>query len=323
MTWRISIFIMVLIGLASCKEKKQEETPVVVVEAPVKPATYTSLDHLIEAEELKEILHEPTVKIVHFGREKQYKEGHIEGALNVWRTDITDASYPYGGMMCSKNQLENLLSSKGIQTNDLIVVYDHVASCDAARFWWVLENYGFQNIKILNGGIDSWSAIGEKRTRETPIVAKSNFKLPQETPLTSYVDKEEMVALIDREIPPVILDTRTLNEYTGLRRKKGAKRGGRIPGSTFMDWANAVNHSGDKKFKSYKDLEAMYAGIIHNKEEPVIAYCHSGVRSAHTTFVLTELLGYKNVRNYDGSWTEWSQFKEYAKERDSITTILQ
>jgi thiosulfate/3-mercaptopyruvate sulfurtransferase len=121
----------------------------------------------------------------------------------------------------------------------------------------------------------------------------------------------------------LIVDSRSDDEFTGKRQKEGATKGGRIPNSKSIDWAKAVNYNGDKKLKSEVDLEKIYAELGASKNDTIIAYCHSGVRSAHTTFVLTQLLGYKNVKNYDGSWTEWSQFDDLPSVQDSITTIIE
>ena len=164
--------------------------------------------------------------------------------------------------------------------------------------------------------------MGGELTTEATITQASEFKLPEISPMSLYVSKEEMLIFVNEINAPVIFDTRTVNEYSGAQQKSGAKTAGRIPGSLLMDWANCVNYSGDKKFKSIKELEKIYAQVIPDKNQAVVAYCHSGVRSAHTTFVLTELLGYKNVKNYDGSWTEWSHFENYPKTKDSLTTIF-
>ncbi|MEP0266076.1 rhodanese-like domain-containing protein [Dokdonia sp.] len=322
MNWKTSIFLSTILVFISCKEMSKDATIDLNKEIAIESITYVNTDHIIEANELKDLMGIPNIKIVHFGREKQYKEGHIKSAINIWRTDIEDASYPYKGMMCSKSQLEKLFSSRGIRNEDTLIIYDHVASCDAARLWWILENYGFHNVRILNGGINGWNDIDGKLTTEITPIKESNFTLPDVSPMTFYVNKEQVLSAVNDKTPPLILDTRTVNEYTGVRQKKGANSGGRIPGSILMNWADCVNYESDKKFKDYIALATMYDSIIPNKEQLVIAYCHSGVRSAHTTFVLTELLGYKNVKNYDGSWTEWSQFENYPKKKDSITTIL-
>ncbi len=322
MIWKTSFFVTMLLALVSCQNTSHKSTQAQESDPAVKENDYYSVAHIIEARELQEVLNEPNIKVVHFGREKEYNQGHIEGSVQIWRSDIEDASYPYKGMMCSKSQLEELFGAKGIENSDTVIVYDNVASCDAARLWWVLKNYGFDNVKILNGGLSAWTEAGGILTKEQTIVEPAEFKLPEESPMSLYVNKEQMLAFVGGDNPPVIFDTRTQNEFTGVQQKSGAKSAGRIPGSLLMDWADCVNYSGDKKFKGVEALEKIYSAVIPDKEQAVVAYCHSGVRSAHTTFVLTELLGYKNVKNYDGSWTEWSNFENYPKKKDSITTIF-
>ena len=323
MNWKINILIAICVMFFSCNSKEKKSTiPQQVDKVIEERGTYFNTKHIIEANELKIIIGTPNVKVVHFSRPAKYKEGHIAGSVNIWRTDIEATSYPYKGMMSTKEQLETLFSRLGINTDDTLIIYDAVASCDAARLWWVLDNYGFKNVRILNGGIDAWVNEAGKLTTNETIVETTNFVLPKEYAGSLYITKEEMLHEVSGNSTSVILDTRTTDEFTGKRQKKGAKSGGRIPGSRLMDWANCMNYNGDKKFKEYTKLAAMYESIISDKDQLVISYCHSGVRSAHTAFVLTELLGYKNVKNYDGSWTEWSHFEDYPKEKDSITTLL-
>lgn len=135
-----------------------------------------------------------------------------------------------------------------------------------------------------------------------------------------YISLEGTQGAMDRNT--LILDTRSVDEFSGKRMKKGASKGGRIPGSRHIDWSEAVNYAGDKKFKSTKELNAIYGKLSADKGDTIIVYCHSGVRSAHTTFVLTQLLNYTTVKNFEGSWTEWSYFDELAYEQDSITTLI-
>ena len=322
MIWKTSTYIVIALIFFSCQEKSSQKSKSDESVSLHQNTDYSGSAHIIEAQELQLSQKYPNTKVVHFGREKEYNQGHIEGSVQIWRSDIEDASYPYKGMMCSKSQLEELFGAKGIENSDTVIVYDNVASCDAARLWWVLKNYGFDNVKILNGGLSAWTEAGGILTKEQTIVEPAEFKLPEESPMSLYVNKEQMLAFVGGDNPPVIFDTRTQNEFTGVHQKSGAKSAGRIPGSLLMDWADCVNYSGDKKFKGVEALEKIYSAVIPDKEQAVVAYCHSGVRSAHTTFVLTELLGYKNVKNYDGSWTEWSNFENYPKKKDSITTIF-
>jgi thiosulfate/3-mercaptopyruvate sulfurtransferase len=131
-----------------------------------------------------------------------------------------------------------------------------------------------------------------------------------------FVSKEDIQkALSDKT---VILDTRTQDEFSGKTQKKGASKAGRIPGSIHIDWADAIHFDGDQRLKSKHELDSIYGSLHISKDTPIIVYCHSGVRSAHTTFVLTQLLGYTHVKNYDGSWTEWSYFDELPIEKDSL-----
>jgi thiosulfate/3-mercaptopyruvate sulfurtransferase len=119
----------------------------------------------------------------------------------------------------------------------------------------------------------------------------------------------------------IVLDTRTIDEFSGKLRKKGATKAGTIPNSIHIDWAETINHNGKKRIKSIQDLENIYSKLHIKKDDPIIVYYHSGARSTHTTFVITQLLGYKNVKNYDCSWTKWSYFNDLPFESNSIKVI--
>lgn len=221
--------------------------------------------------------------------------------------------------MASKEQLEKLFSTKGISNDDLLVVYDDNGLCDAARFWWVLQHYNYTNIRLLNKTYSDWIATKGSFVSETTKTTPTHFTFKASPNLRLHISKEELQKTLHTNT--IILDTRSHDEFSGKRQKKGAAKAGRIPNSILMDWATAINFHTDKKIKSIEELDRIYSPIIPSKETPIIVYCHSGVRSSHTTFVLTQLLGYKNVKNYDGSWTEWSNFA-LPFERDSITTIV-
>ena len=314
MSWKISLIIF-FIGFLGCKEKPLQEN---IVED--EKTEISSNPYLIEVDELQKIRKDPQIKIIDFRKPGIYSEEHIKGALNIWRPDIEDSSYPYKGMMAGSENIEILFGNLGISNTNTIVVYDDNGMCDAARLWWVLQNYDFKNVRLLNGGLKAWKTIDGEVSPEFPEIQKTSFKLSESPSMRYYISKENMAAAMNSQA--IILDTRTDDEYSGKRHKKGAAKGGRIPKSILMDWSNAVNYDGDKKMKSVADLKKIYEALIPSKEDTVIVYCHSGVRSAHTTFVLTQLLGYKNVKNYDGSWTEWSHFEDLIIEQDSTTTII-
>ena len=305
MNWKISIIGLILV-VAACKQNKPEQL------------TAVSSKYLIEADGLMALAKQENTRILDFRKKEVYDKEHIRGALNIWRTDIEDSTFAYNGMMASPAQIETLFTNLGIKTDDVLVIYDDNGLCDASRLWWVLQNYNYTNVKLLHGGFNAWKAIGGKLTNETPVVEKSEFKLTQNPSMSYNVSKGQVEASVKNKV--VILDTRTADEYAGNVKKEGAAKAGRIPNSVHIDWAEAINYGGDQRFKSIEELEEIYSKLNVAKEDPIIVYCHSGVRSAHTSFVLTQLLGYKNVKNYDGSWTEWSYFNDLPFETDSITT---
>ena len=306
MNWRISIMLFLLI-ISACKHEKANDLEKV-------EATY-----LIEANELKVVAQQPNIKIIDFRKKEIYENEHIVGALNIWRTDIEDTSYPYSGIMASKTQIESLFGQLGITTDDTIIVYDDNGLCEASRLWWILQNYDFKNIKLLHGGISEWKSNNGQVTTQIPKVNTVVFKLTKHPKMLYYVSKEQVSDALNSNV--VILDTRTSDEFSGKRQKKGATKAGRIPNSIHVDWAETINYNGNKHLKSLKELETIYSQLNIKKNDSIIVYCHSGVRSAHTAFVLTQLLGYKHVKNYDGSWTEWSYFNDLPIKKDSITLI--
>ncbi|WP_299336389.1 sulfurtransferase [uncultured Psychroserpens sp.] len=315
MSWKINVLFLVVFVLFGCKDKEVEQMPVVK-----KEPNEMSHSYLVEVDELSKLVGKPDIKIIDFRKPEFYLDEHIPGALNIWRTDIEDLSYPYKGIMISKEQLEVLFSNLGIKNSDTIIIYDDNGLCDSSRLWWILQNYDFTGVKLFHGGFKAWKENNGEVTSELPKIVQTVFKLPEYSSMKYYVSKADMVeALYGKTI---LLDTRTDDEFSGKRQKSGAAKGGRIPNSKWIDWSSAIDYHGDLMIKPYDELDRIYKQLA-SKNDTIIVYCHSGVRSAHTTFILTQLLGYKNVRNYDGSWTEWSYFEDLPFEQDSITTIKQ
>lgn len=313
MYWKINIALSLII-LFGCTQQETNES----VEYVTSAKTFQT-DYLIEVDAFKPKVKNPFIKIIDFRKKENYDQEHIEGALHLWRNVIEDSSFPYGGMMASKTQIENLFSSLGINNTVTLVVYDDNGLCNATRLWWLLQNYDFTNVKFLHGGIEAWKNGGGIVTIEIPVVTKTSFKLNDSTSMKYYISKEKMQQKVADNA--VVLDTRSADKFSGKRQKKGAAKAWRIPNSINIDWAQAIDYNGDRKFKSFEALATIYDGIAKSKDEPIAVYCHSGVRSAHTTFVLTQLLGYTNVKNYDGSWSEWSYFDDLEFKKDTITTI--
>ena len=234
-----------------------------------------------------------------------YETGHIPGAVKVdWHTELND---PVTRDYVDGEGFAALMSAKGISRDDTIVVYGDKSNWWAAYALWVFTLFGHKDVRLMDGGRAKWQAEGREMTTDKPQ------PVPSEYPV---VERDDSV--IRAFLPEVrdslgdlpLIDVRSPEEYTGERThmpaypEEGALRGGHIPGAKSMPWGKAANEDGT--FKSAAELKELYteqAGLGASNE--VIAYCRIGERSSHTWFVLKHLLGYENVRNYDGSWTEW------------------
>ncbi len=289
-----------------------------------RPASHPLSSHnpLIELDELLTCDLSKGYVLIDFRAPNAYAEGHIEEAVNIWRPEIENKNEPYSGILPTKVQLEKVFSKKGIQPTDTLIIYDDNGSCEATRLWWVLQQYGFNQTRVLNGGLKAYLQHGPPLSKETPKRNASHFILKGEF-MEQYIGREELLGLLDANTPLRLVDVRTPDEFNGKRQKKGAFKAGRISKSILFDWKNALDTNKEQHFLPLEELQKRYQKLTPNKEDLMVIYCHSGVRSAHTTFVLTQLLGYKNVKNYDGSWTEWSHFEKLPYEKDFETIIFE
>lgn len=272
---------------------------------------------LISVHEAKEILDlNSGIVLFELSKSAKYKSGHLPNALSIWRPDYeSKIDLFYSGMRATKGEMELFLSEKGVHSSDKIILYDTKGSCDALRLAWILRLYGHEDVQVINGGKVAWEKAGYALTKENPATTKSTkYQFIQQAKEINVVDLEELKKAIN-DPNVIILDTREPEEYLGQPYiakgklnawKKGAFTYGCIPSAVHLNWSEAVNLNGDHRFKCLKDLKHNFSksGITPDKE--ILVYCQSGVRSAHTSYVLKEILGYPNVRNYDGSWIEWS-----------------
>jgi thiosulfate/3-mercaptopyruvate sulfurtransferase len=313
MYWWIKFFIA-SITIVACAPTPTEQDKV-----PVTSETIPTSAYLVEASALMQAPINPHIKFIDVRKKEEYDTLHINGAIHLGRSAIEDTSFPYRGVMASPTQLSELFSSMGIQNEDTLIIYDDNGLVEATRLWWILQNYDFKQVKLLHGGFTEWQALGGAISTDVPLMTPSQFYLTETPSMKYYVSKEKVQSATRSN--PLVLDTRSKDEFSGKRQKNGAAKAGRLPNSINIDWSESVNFHGSKRFKSIEELQAVYHAVLA-REDTIIVYCHSGVRSAHTSFVLTQLLGMEQVKNYDGSWAEWSYFDELSYVQDSITTLI-
>ncbi len=245
-----------------------------------------------------------------------YSEGHIPGAIGWnWQTQLCD---PIRRDIITKEALESLLSQSGIGNTSTIVLYGDNNNWFAAWAFWQLKMYGHNDVRLMNGGRKKWLAEGRELTQEIPAPKQGSYKVMSFNEMFRAFRKNIEGATDLSKLS--LVDVRSPDEFSGkILAPPGlpetCQRGGHIPGAKNIPWAQACNDDGT--FKSLQELQNLYAQKGVTPEKDVIAYCRIGERSSHTWFVLKYLLGYPNVKNYDGSWTEWGNLVGAPVERGS------
>jgi thiosulfate/3-mercaptopyruvate sulfurtransferase len=267
---------------------------------------YIHPEVLVDATWVEAHLHDPKVRLLEVDVDtKAYAEAHIPGAVGLnWQKELQDQLVR---APISPTNLEALLSSAGVSNDTTVVLYGDNNNWFAAWALWILKYYGHQDVRLLDGGRVKWLADKREITSEVPSYARTSYKTS--APNEAIRAFRDQVASKLGNAAATLVDVRSPGEYSGELLapanlpQEGAQRGGHIPGAANIPWGSAVREDGT--FKSAAELKALYEGkgVTANKE--VIAYCRIGERSSHTWFALHYLLGYPNVRNYDGSWTEW------------------
>jgi thiosulfate/3-mercaptopyruvate sulfurtransferase len=233
-----------------------------------------------------------------------YDTGHIPGALKVdWHTDLND---PVTRDYIDGARFAQVLGSRGIRRDTTVVIYGDKSNWWAAYALWVFTLFGHEDVRLLDGGRAKWVAEGREMTRDLPAPSAVDYPVVERNDAAIRAFRDDTLAHIGQPM----VDVRSPGEFSGELLhmpdypQEGAMRGGHIPGARSVPWARAANEDGT--FKSRADLEAIYlAEQGLTPSDDVVAYCRIGERSSHTWFVLTHLLGFDKVRNYDGSWTEW------------------
>ncbi len=269
---------------------------------------YAHPEALVSTQWLADHLTDPSIRIIESNEDiLLYSTGHIPGAVHIdWRADLNDQTIRD---YLQPEQFAGLCSRFGISPDTTCIFYGDKANWWACYALWVFHLFGHTRCKILDGGRDKWIAEGRPLTKDKPSYPPTHYPVPPKR------DDARIRAFFDdtlrhsRERKPLI-DVRSPGEFTGELThmpeypQEGVLRGGHIPGAQSVPWKTACNP--DNTFKTRQELEEIYTHKLGLKpNDDIIAYCRIGERSSHTWFVLTHLLGYDHVRNYDGSWTEW------------------
>jgi thiosulfate/3-mercaptopyruvate sulfurtransferase len=267
---------------------------------------YAHPETLVETSWVAEHLKDPSVRIVESDEDYLlYETGHIPGAVKVdWFTTL---QHPIRRDFLTKDEFEKLCSQLGISRDTTVVFYGDKSNWFACYALWIFRYFGHEKVKIMNGGRTKWTLENRPISKDVPSYPATKYtaRAPEQN-IRAY--RDEVMQHIDKKRP--LVDVRSPKEYSGELLhmpnypQEGATRGGHIPGAVNIPWSQATNEA-DSTFKSLEELRNLYQGKGIKPDQDIIAYCRIGERSSHTWFVLTYLLGYPRVKNYDGSWTEW------------------
>jgi thiosulfate/3-mercaptopyruvate sulfurtransferase len=284
-------------------------------------ADYANPAALVSTQWVAEHLNDPNVRLIEVDVDTSaYGTGHIQGAVGVnWTTQLGD---PVRRDIPSKDDWAKLLSSAGVTPDTRIIFYGDNNNWFAAFAYWVSKIYGHQNSALMNGGRKKWELENRQLTTDVPSYSASNY--PAREADLKY--RAFLRDVLDRPSATQLVDVRSPAEFSGEviappGMSETAQRAGHVPGAQNIPWAQAANEDGT--FKSADELSQLYGAKGVTSDKDVIAYCRIGERSSHTWFVLKELLGFQNAKNYDGSWTEYGSvigvpIENPAKEREAV-----
>jgi len=267
---------------------------------------YAHPEVLVSTDWVAEHLDDPNVRVVESDEDVLlYDMGHVLGAINLdWHTDLQDQ---VKRDFLDKAGFEALLGKNGIGNDTTVVFYGDRNNWYATYAYWLFKYFGLRDARVMNGGRAKWEAEGRPMSREVPSYPETTYTAQEpDEQIRAY--RDDVLKQV-KSGAPALVDVRSVPEYTGEvlhmagYAQEGAQRGGHVLGAKSIPWATAANEDGT--FKSPEQLREIYGGKDITPDKNVIAYCRIGERSSHTWFVLRELLGYPDVRNYDGSWTEW------------------
>ena len=274
-------------------------------------------DVLVDTDWVQQHLNDDSIRVVEVDENPAlYADAHIPGAIGFdWKKDLQD---PVKRDFLGPKEFGELFGSRGVSNDHTIVLYGDRNNWFAAYTYWYLKYYGHDNVKLMNGPREKWISEGRPTSTDLPTFESATFSA-QEGDASIRALRDEVFERLDSDTS--LVDVRSPAEFSGELiamagyEQEGAQRSGHIPGAASVPWAQAVQEDGT--FKTAEELRDLYSskGVV-NGDKPIIAYCRIGERSAHTWFVLHELLGQQDVKNYDGSWTEWGNMVAVPIEKD-------
>jgi thiosulfate/3-mercaptopyruvate sulfurtransferase len=273
-------------------------------------------DVLVDTQWVENHLNDDSIRVVEVDENPAlYAEAHIPGAIGFdWKKDLQDQ---VKRDFLGPAEFGDLFGSRGISNDHTIVLYGDRNNWFAAYTYWYLKYYGHDNVKLMNGPREKWISEGRPTSRDVPSYESQQFNAQEGDPAIRAM-RDEVRSALDSDTR--LVDVRSPQEYSGELiamagyEQEGAQRAGHIPGAASVPWAQAVQEDGT--FKSADELTELYGNKGVTDGNAIIAYCRIGERSAHTWFVLHELLGHDDVKNYDGSWTEWGNMVAVPIEKD-------
>ena len=274
---------------------------------------YVHPEVLVDTQWVEEHLEDKNVRIVEvdYDPKSNYNLGHIPNSILIdWKKDVND---PITRDILSLNNFQNLLQNNGINNNTTVILYGDFNNWFAAFAFWVFKYYRYNDVRLLDGGRKKWLEEDRPISKEVVNYPKGNYQLDENIEpnddIRAFLGQVKNALVSRRNFQLSLVDVRSEAEYRGEITAppeyptEGAQRGGHIPGAKNVPWAQVIKDDGT--FKSVEEIRKLYDEQEITKDKDIITYCRIGERSSHTWFVLKYLLGYQNVKNYDGSWTEW------------------